>query len=1438
MAIRVLPVNDPPQCPVTDVTILEDQSYTFQVVDFGFSDPNDSPSNSLLAVILGELPVTVGILKLNGSAVGMGQMILASSIAVGQLVFTPKANANGLATFTYRLQDTGGTASGGSDTMPYPSYMAIHVLSVNDAPSGQTYDHVTTKDDVPYTFEPSDFSFFDFIDSPANGLNGVIIASLPPVGMLVLAGTAVTVNQLIPASAIQAGQFAYVPRADVNVQNSTTTTFKLRIQDDGGAANGGNDTDTVASTMQINVQWINHPPTGANRTVSVFQNTSRPLTRSDFGYSDPLDQPQNAMRSVKINSIPTLGVLALSGFELVTAGQVVSASDLDAGKLLYAAPATATPIDDPLTFQVQDAGGTSTGGLDTDPTPKTMTLHVTNVANHSPSATNGNVITAENVAYTFQAADFGFSDPNDSPSNNLLAVQVGLPAVGTLKLYGSVLTVGKLIPAVDIVTGKLTYTAPPNRFGTNLASFQFTAQDDGGRASGAYDYAPTRTMTISVLHANHAPSGTTSFPRTNEDAPYVVKVSDFRFSDANDLPANAFQSIVVATPILRGTLTVSGSPAVPGQTIPVSEIAAGHVLLHPAPNSDDFVYFSFRVQDNGGTANGGIDTDPISYPPSLDLLITPVNDAPAGIDKIVTLNEDAAYIYQAADFGFGDSLDPTPNNLKAVKITTTPIAGTLTNDGTPVSAGTFVSAADIDAGRLIFIPTLNANGLPYTAFTFQVQDDGGTASGGFDTDPTPNTITINVLSANDAPKGTNRVVAVAVDCNNYFQYVFSASDFGFTDPYDSPSNSLAGITIVAFNGGGSLAANGLPVTANQFIPAADLVAGKLVYTAGLGSASDTIVFQVKDNGGTANGGIDFDPAAKIITMVPVPGPYRPPSAIISSVTAFEDVTYVFSPVDFPFDASYPGDLTAVRVTTLPYRGALTNNNLPVTVGQFISVIDISTGNFRYHPLPPNANGTSFTSFTFQVQADQGQNCNGLDLDPTPNTLTINVMPVNDPPTGTDRELAIPPAIPFSISSADFGFADILDPPANNFRTVKIAAIPSTGELTLQGIAVVPGQFINAFDIDFGSLRFTPPPSVSGVRFDAFTFQVQDDGGTANGGADIDPTPNFMTFRSICDVPVMGDRIIDAWEDVAYTLSLSDFGIANLNDLGTDAVSINQSLPAGMLEYNGVPLASGALVPTLDISAGQLVFVPPPNASGPSLATVDFVIPNGVPDGIGICLGTRGRIVFNVSPVNDPPSYLPIVVPPVSDESGLISIPTQISVGPPDEAGQKVTQFFVAGLLNAGLFSFPPQFDADGNLMFQPKPNVKGTAQITVGLKDDGGTAIGGIDTNASQMLTIEVFKAREWHNALKPLDVSGDGSIVNGDALDVINLLNAFGPQLVPNDGRAEGAVLRLQRRRLRHCGRCPGRDQLPQRFWTRGRRRAEPESHSKFKCRERKQDH
>src|SRR5262245_5681633 len=125
------------------------------------------------------------------------------------------------------------------------------------------------------------------------------------------------------------------------------------------------------------------------------------------------------------------------------------------------------------------------------------------------------------------------------------------------------------------------------------------------------------------------------------------------------------------------------------------------------------------------------------------------------------MREDTPYTFAAGDFGFTDPHDLPADRLLAVQITTLPGAGTLTAHGAPVTGGQFISLADLTTGQVVFTPAADANGAAYATFTFQVQDDGGTANGGVALDPTPKTLTLNVTPVNDAPsftKGSDQTV--------------------------------------------------------------------------------------------------------------------------------------------------------------------------------------------------------------------------------------------------------------------------------------------------------------------------------------------------------------------------------------------------------------------------------------------------------------------------------------------------------------------------------------------------------------------------------------------------------------------------------------------------------------------------------------------------------
>ena len=200
------------------------------------------------------------------------------------------------------------------------------------------------------------------------------------------------------------------------------------------------------------------------------------------------------------------------------------------------------------------------------------------------------------------------------------------------------------------------------------------------------------------------------------------------------------------------------------------------------------------------------------------------------------------------------------------------------------------------------------------------------------------------------------------------------------------------------------------------------------------------------------------------------------------------------------------NLQSVIITTLPADGILELSGVAVTAGQEIAAADIP--NLTYTPTL-NEYGVGYTDFTFQVRDDDGTANGGIDLDSTPNTITFDVTPVNDAPQGADNTLTTLEDTPLTFSAADFGFTDIDDVPVNNFNSVIITTLPVDGVLELSGVAVTAGQEIAVADIP--NLVYTPALNGNGVGYADFTFQVKDDGGTANGGVDTDQTPNTMTI---------------------------------------------------------------------------------------------------------------------------------------------------------------------------------------------------------------------------------------------------------------------------------------------------------------------------------------
>lgn len=653
--------------------------------------------------------------------------------------------------------------------------------------------------------------------------------------------------------------------------------------------------------------------------------------------------------------------------------------------------------------------------------------------------------------------------------------------------------------------------------------------------STAYSTATARTS-ISITPVNDAPvilpNTTFILPSINSNTTYPSggTVGSWLSDGVFDADAGALGGIAVVSVSGTGTWWFntgswfSFGPVT--STFAVLLRDTDRIAFTPSNGWTGTASFRFRAWDQttGSVAdtyadlsNSGSRGGTTAYsakPATANLLVTAVevNDPPTGTANTVTLNEDSSYTFSVADFGFSDPNDTPANALSSIHVTALPLSGTLTNSGTVVTAGTDVSAADISAGKLKYTPSSNGNGANYSSFAFQVKDDGGTLNGGIDTDPIARKMTFNVISVADAPTGSTTTITTAEDSI----YVFQKSDFGFSDPNDTPSNFMKSVKLTLLSAYGTLKLNGVPVTVNQFVGAPDIAAGKLVFVpkANLnGGPLFLCKFQVQDDGGPANGGLDLDSTAKVL-YVRITSRNDAPVGTAKTVATPENAAYVFSVSSFGFTdpVDVPANrFAAVKIQTLPQAGRLTDNGNDLTAGMRIPVADITGGKLKYIP-GVNGFGINYASFLFQVQDDGGTANGGLDTDAVTRRLTINVTQANQPPVGTTNTVSGRQNTDFVIRASDFGFSDPNDSPANSLKAVRFTLLSAYGTLKNGGVAVTAGQFVSVSDINGGKLVFTPMTNLSGGPLFLCKFQVQDDGGTAGGGQDLDPLPKVLYIR--------------------------------------------------------------------------------------------------------------------------------------------------------------------------------------------------------------------------------------------------------------------------------------------------------------------------------------
>ena len=236
-------------------------------------------------------------------------------------------------------------------------------------------------------------------------------------------------------------------------------------------------------TMNISSQLTRPPSQSGWVSISMTNGGSHVFTVANFTTeTTPEYVADGALSHIKVSTLPLQGTLTLSSVAVVV-DQIISATDISAGNLVYAANtlSTAAYTDGNMTFLVSDV----VSGLYNNVAEEViLNVEADSSINQQPTAVgdgSANVVLGSEVVITkamlTTELSIPYSDPEGDAADKLKVL--ALASFGTLKLNGSPVTINQEIDFTDIDAGLLTYLSTSIPGIGESESFQFEISDTG-----------------------------------------------------------------------------------------------------------------------------------------------------------------------------------------------------------------------------------------------------------------------------------------------------------------------------------------------------------------------------------------------------------------------------------------------------------------------------------------------------------------------------------------------------------------------------------------------------------------------------------------------------------------------------------------------------------------------------------------------------------------------------------------------------------------------------------------------------------------------------------------------------------------------------------------------------------------------------------------------
>lgn len=928
----------------------------------------------------------------------------------------------------------------------------------------------------------------------------------------------------------------------------------------------------------------------------------------------------------------------------------------------------------------------------------------------------------------------------------------------------------------DAISGANQTTTPlitPTSEGNSSNS-----QGSGLENNSSNDNTDDEEIIVVEANVNTAPSISLPNLTTNVVEDEAITIDGFNLVDAQNDPLVVdilAGSSFMLTPG-SGVTILSSEPDLLNQgffeaavltgTADQLNAALNGLIYRPSPDDDDGGFLRIEVSDGDLTSVS-----------TLQVGITPVNDAPDAVGDTLTRTENDSQFF--GDLILNDIDPDTGDALTVVQITDIDNA----TSGIIVPIG---QAYQLVGGGTI---TFQANG-QYTlqngtaydglssgetiqhTLSYVVSDNDG------ETDTA--TLTITVTGTNDGPVISGDL---STDVNEAGTVTLSTEDINGIDPDDVDADLIYTVTSAPANGELQLATiNGIEAITS--FTQADLAAGRVQFTHDGSQGARSTNFTVSLSDGGEDGALAVSSTINININVINDAP-----EIIGdlSVSGGEGGTITITTNDIDgFDPDDSGEGLVFTITSAPSNGQILVNGIAATS---FTQTDLIEGLVAFEH---DGSETNLDSFVVSL-ADGGED--GANADAATFNITINN--VNDAPINTvpasitgneDSQFSISGVSVFDSDSTELTVTLSVDSGVLNIATGLVSGVAASNitnngssSVTLIGTA----SQLNTTFSNFEGITYTSDANFNGS--DALTVTTSDGELT-----DIDTVP--ITINSVNDAPETQPVSVSANEDApSIVIELS----------GSDVDGNVASFRIASEPENGTLFLDASLATKLDVNdtvnavnnSASVFFVPENNFTGeisfdfaaidndgaedptPAIATINVAEDNDTPvtsdaTAIGDEDATSIEVVLSGSDVDGSVASFRIVSFP---ENGTLfsdaSLMNAIEVGDEIPAALNSASVFFSPNANFnGTVTF--EFAAVDNQGFQDA--TPATASITVNAVNDAPIAQAATNSGDEDNTITGQLLATDVDNAISDLSFAIDGGITDGPSNGAV-VVNADG---------------------------------------------------------------